>query len=157
MKQFRDTQYFVTEDGKLIRNNKELSFSISNKGYKTIDTFVNGVRKKYNLHRMVAQLYVDNPNDHCCVNHIDGNKLNNHYSNLEWVTLKQNSQHSVRVLHKQVGENHSQAKVPNKIVSYIKKCKKFNKIPNFDRLSKSYGVGVQHLKNIYKGYKRLLA
>lgn len=157
MKKFRDTQYFITEDGKLIRNNKVLSFSISNKGYKTVDTYVNGIRKKYNLHRMVAELYVDNPNDYCCVNHIDGNKLNNHYTNLEWVTWRENMNHKIYKLEIGIGENHTNCLVPNKIVNYIKKCKNYNVKPNFERMSKTYGVGVQHLKNIYAGRKRLFS
>lgn len=49
-------------------------------------------------HRLVASLFVDNPNPKIYnqVNHIDGNKLNNVYTNLEWVTIKENLDHTVR-------------------------------------------------------------
>lgn len=46
------------------------------------------------LHRLVAETFVDNPNHYSEVNHIDGNKLNNSASNLEWCTRSQNMKHA---------------------------------------------------------------
>ena len=60
-------------------------------------------------------------------------------------------------LRKEMGERHSRAILPDKIVVYIKKCKIKNITPPYERISKSYGVGIQHLKNIYNGRKRLLS
>jgi hypothetical protein len=157
MVRYKDTEYFVTEDGRLFRDGREKKPTMAKRGYMTISLYKNNVRTTHNLHRIIAELFVQNPENKMIVNHIDGNKINNHAHNLEWVTNKENSQHSVHVLRKEMGERHSRAKLPDKIVLYIKRCKKTNIKPNYDRLSKTYDVGVQHLKNIYNGKKRLLS
>lgn len=53
--------------------------------------------KIYQVHRLVANVFVPNPNSETKdqVNHKDGNKRNNHYTNLEWVTGLENMQHAV--------------------------------------------------------------
>ena len=42
-------------------------------------------------HRLVAEYFIDNPNNLPVVNHKDENKLNNNVNNLEWATYSQNS------------------------------------------------------------------
>lgn len=48
------------------------------------------------VHRLVAICFCPNPNGYLEVNHIDGNKLNNHASNLEWCTRLENVRHALR-------------------------------------------------------------
>ena len=54
-------------------------------------------RKKFsrNIHRLVADTWIPNPDGKKEVNHIDGNKLNNCVTNLEWVTKQENMDHAV--------------------------------------------------------------
>ena len=61
-------------------------------GYPTVGTN----RKKYLVHRLVAQLFLDPPTNpkRCYVNHKDGNKENAAADNLEWVTPSENTQHA---------------------------------------------------------------
>ena len=63
-------------------------------GYLYVDLQHKGYRTKVPLHRLLALHFIPNPEDKKTVNHIDGNKLNNNLSNLEWCTYAENIQHA---------------------------------------------------------------
>lgn len=77
-----------------------LKFSINPKGYCVVIFSINGKTKGFGVHQIVAKQFIANDDiEHKTqVNHIDGNKANNHIDNLEWVTPKENNRHSVDVL-----------------------------------------------------------
>lgn len=66
-------------------------------GYQVVHLSKDG--KIYNrmIHTLVAKAFIPNPENKPIVNHIDGNKANNHVSNLEWVTYKENTAHAIRI------------------------------------------------------------
>lgn len=63
------------------------------RGYAKV--FVNG--KRQSVHRLIMQSISPTENKELEINHIDGNKLNNHYSNLEWCTSSENKRHAFRI------------------------------------------------------------
>ena len=86
--------YLVSEFGKVWSNhtNKFLSPHL-NKGYSVHNLRVNGERVKKFTHHLVAETWVaPRPSDEYHTDHIDNDKLNNHYSNLRWVTQTTNNQ-----------------------------------------------------------------
>ena len=94
MKQFRDTPYYVTEDGDVYRNGKKLKSFNNGEGYLFLTIYHNKTRKAFYIHRIVAECYIPNPNNLPEVNHNDGNKSNNNISNLYWCTTSQNIKHA---------------------------------------------------------------
>lgn len=64
-------------------------------GYLRIGFRTNKRLRNYLVHVLVAQAFVPNPHNKPEVNHKDGNKINNHPSNLEWVTRKENVHHAI--------------------------------------------------------------
>lgn len=66
------------------------------RGYPHIDLYNSKGRKNYYIHRLVAELFIPNPNNLPQVNHKDGNKLNNSVDNLEWCTCKENILHGIK-------------------------------------------------------------
>lgn len=76
--------------------NYKIRKSFVTNGYLTIYLFKNGKRYRKKIHRLVAEAFIPNPNNLPIINHIDGNKLNNIVSNLEWCTSKQNTIHAYK-------------------------------------------------------------
>ena len=53
--------------------------------------------KQFSIHRLVAAAFLHNERQLPVVNHKDGIKTNNHYTNLEWVTVSENNLHSIKI------------------------------------------------------------
>ena len=70
--------------------------TIQRTGYYAVTFHMNNKAYCRKVHRLVIEAFTPNPDNLPCINHIDGNKLNNHVSNLEWCTYQANMQHAVR-------------------------------------------------------------
>jgi hypothetical protein len=97
LKETHDPMYLVDEKGNVFSlfTGKYLKSSESKTGYLVVNIRTNNKRSPCYIHRLVAQAFIDNPENKPEVNHKDGNKHNNHVDNLEWVTNQENITHSV--------------------------------------------------------------
>ena len=89
--------YRIEKDGKVFSliSNKYLSPYDNGLGYKCIKLVIDGKRKQFYVHRLVASEYIGDVNNFV-VNHKDGNKFNNHINNLEICTQKDNQLHAFK-------------------------------------------------------------
>ena len=89
-----EQRYTVSNTGKV----KSLKNSIILKerdlrGYKRVALFKDGKPHDKRIHRLVGEVFIDNPDKKPEINHKDKNRSNNHVSNLEWATSKENNDH----------------------------------------------------------------
>lgn len=76
-------------------------------GYECFNSVINGHRTTYQIHRVVAELFIPNPDNKPQVDHINGNKTDNRAENLRWVTPKENMANpNVRKALKNAWDNH---------------------------------------------------
>ena len=85
--------YFASPSGNIYNRHGDLMVGgVNRDGYRQV--IVN--RKTKCVHRIVAETFLQNPQMLPCVNHKDGDKLNNSMDNLEWCTHSENTLHSFR-------------------------------------------------------------
>lgn len=124
--------YFVSPRGNVYNRHGEImEGAIDRFGYRHI--IIN--KKNKNIHRIIAETFIPNPNNLPCINHKDGNKLNNEVWNLEWCTHSYNTIHAYQncLEQKQCGEQNHAHKLTEEDVKYIrqvyvKRDKKFGAV-----------------------------
>lgn len=97
-----ENRFMISERGDLISktsktSRKLLSQTFDENGYLTHATKIGGREGKdvlLRIHRLVAEAFIPNPDNKPEVNHLDGIKINNYKSNLDWVTGSENIKHS---------------------------------------------------------------
>ena len=69
----------------IVTNYKEkiLKQEVNRVNYLRVTFSQNNIQKRFQVHRLVAKYFIENPENKPCVNHIDGNGMNNNISNLE--------------------------------------------------------------------------
>lgn len=182
--------YRITEDGKVFSQPKrkipivgkgmeftgqfhhllgeeiELTTRINNRGYITVSI----LKTTKMVHRLVAEGFCENPEGKPFVNHVDGCKTNNHFTNLEWVTVAENNAHARRTgLHVQARghtlkykSEETKAKAMSNLVDtssltpdevrYCRKvCKPRSKDFSVSALSTQFGVSVAAMSKIIRG------
>lgn len=114
------------------------------KGYKMVALTVGNRQKRCTVHRLVALSFIPNPENKPQVNHIDGKKMNNNFSNLEWVTPIENLAHAVCTgLLKIKGEKHPNTKLSDDDALKIRSGYASNK-----KMAKDFGVSLSTISNI---------
>jgi len=168
--EFRD--YLVDENGIVVSMKKGLWRVLKQgrnpAGYRTVILSMNGIAKCKKVHSLVTLVYLGPRPNKMQVNHIDGVKENNHLSNLEYVTGKQNINHSwdiglrengrkrsrkwgSRLGRMFTGERHGNAKLSDEDVIRLLALRGTISLREAGKL---FGVGKSHVSRIWNGTSR---
>ncbi len=158
--------YLVSEDGqiktreracnihhnsKMIRRPKFLRVYEHPSGYNVVTLYKNRKRTLCGVHRLVAMAFVENAENKPQVNHKDGDRRNNHYSNLEWVTNYENQQHAIfnGLVRYVKGDEHGCSKTNSNDVKKMRELYKTGKY-SWRELGTMFGLTKSHVGQIIR-------
>lgn len=136
--------YKISNYGRVysISSSREI-FPFVSHGYLRKELCKEGKRVKYQVHRLVANAFIPNPNGYEMINHIDSNRKNNFVENLEWCT------HVENVIH---GSFSARSKIKAKCsdLSVMITNKKTNESILYDRENSNDAVSITSVKKMMK-------
>lgn len=121
----------------------------NSKKYWRVGIQINGKRKQYAVHRLVALTFIPNPNSYPQINHIDGNKDNNAVDNLEWCDGSYNIRHAHAnglISKKKMSDHCHLRKLTEEQVIFIRQM--YNKYSKILKTSKQYCRAIIQLFNL---------
>jgi len=144
--------YLISSDGKVFgKHNIEIKQRLNADGYPVVTLGNKKIRRfSQRVHRLVCECFVENPFGKPEVNHIDGNKQNNNYTNLEWATRSEQMQHAFKLgLKTNKGICNGRAKLSELDIPEIKKLK--NEGMEIASIARKFGVGWTTISHVLKG------
>lgn len=142
----KESHYLISENGDIFNKkfNRWLNPQASGTlRYKMCSIFIDGKRYRETVHRLVANAFLDNPENLPQINHIDGNKMNNHVDNLEWITGRDNITH-------QFETGISKGKAYRKIKVYDSNGNFLYVMPSLNQTAKKTGVNSGNISTYLK-------
>lgn len=120
-------------------------------GYLRVTLWKNQEPKRFFVHRLVANYFVDRGEGREVINHIDGDKKNNHYKNLEWVTRSENSRHALEL--GLYTPNTKGINFPRPVIQLDKNTGEV--INEFETISDAFReTGVHHISSVCRGERK---
>lgn len=138
--------YIINNKGNIINTKTGciLKPHLNTHGYYKVELCKNSIRKTFHIHRLVAELFVPNPNNYNVVNHKDETRTNNDANNLEWCTPKYNQNYGTSLI--RMGKAHKKP---------IIAINEYNKIiaDSFKTLSNYLNIKSSASNYVNTGYK----
>lgn len=128
---------------------KILKPSKTKNGYLNVILCVKQVKVNKLIHRLVAECFLENKDNLPVVNHIDCNKINNNYQNLEWTTVEYNNEHAKSNNRLQRYEDRPASKITRDGAIRIPELIKLG--ATTDDLKNYFGVSRRCIDNIFEG------
>ena len=142
-----ETLYSISQDGRVFSHRKQsfLKPRLSMDGYNRVGLYGENGRYEYRVARLVAEAFVENPDNEnkSQVNHIDFDRKNDIFSNLEWVTPTENTNHSIKNIYK--------TDLRNTDGTFVKKAYTFKNMYNMNEF---IIIGINEIASQFKCSKK---
>lgn len=147
-----ENKYKISNTGKVMsycRNKNIILKQKDIRDYKNVTLYENNKKHTLQVHRLVAEAFIPNPNNLPQVNHINGKeKWNNNIGNLEWCSNSDNIKHAYQTgLITQTGENNNATKLTDETVKQILIKGKYD---TYKQMGFDYGIGKSTIEHILK-------
>jgi hypothetical protein len=142
--------YLINRDGVIVstkHNEPKIIKYKYDKRYYNVGLSKNNKVYYKKVHRLLAETFIPNPNNLPCINHIDGNKLNNRLENLEWCTYSHNAMHMHKNIIQGKGTSSKQCDLYYKS-NFIKSFDNISEACNYAK--KNFNVGYYSLQKYLK-------
>lgn len=138
----------VYSNGKMYKyEEKILKLNYSN-GYRTVSFVKSKVKVTQKVHWLVGKIFLPNPENKPFLNHLDGDRSNNFYKNLEWSTNSENQLHAYKVLGVKAvkGEQNGQSRLTESQVREIRSMRAAGS--TFKAIASQFGVCQEAIRKI---------
>lgn len=152
------TKYYITEKGEFYsfcayqRKGKMEKRKVSlnkKRGY----VYARTNSGNYQVHRLVASAFIDNPESKYTINHKNGIKTDNRVENLEWATMKENVEHSIKNgTTKQMRKNEGNIKYTNNQCKHV--IKRVKSGMKYKEAGKIYNMPYSTVAHLARGSRR---
>ena len=153
--------YSIFRDGKVTndKTGRVLKAWKDSCGYLQVGLMINKVRKYKNVHRLLAETFISNPDNLPQVNYKDGIKLNTNLDNLEWTTISGNAKHAFKTGLRKAppqpkGETHHRAKLLDSDIDEIRNRYSCEKISQ-EALAKEFNVSQSWICGVVNNTERV--
>ena len=148
--------YEVSNFGNIknIKTDKILKPGTNGHGYHHVILYKNGTRFDKTIHKLVANAFLPNPFKKPCVDHIDGNRLNNNINNLRFANISENAMNIKLSINNTSGyKGVTFCKFFNKWMSYININGKRHDLGLFENIEEAVNARVKKAEELFGEYK----
>lgn len=145
-------RYLVFNGTISLRKGKVLTQHTEKKGYKVVTLSKDNKQKVYKVHRLVAEAFIQNPDNLPQVNHKDEDKTNNCVYNLEFCTQKYNLNYGTRT--ERMIQSRNGTTKPKSVLQFTKNGEFIKEYPSTCEASRQTGINQSNISACCRGHKR---
>ena len=143
--------YWISNLGNVKSKFRQLKLCINKDGYYVVNLCKENRMKTFNVHRLVALHFIDNPDNLPQVNHKDECKTNNCVTNLEWCTQQYNHDYGTR--NERTGHSQMNKQGSKALLQYDLQGNFIKEFPSVSEASREFGKSQANISRCANDFK----